>query len=174
MGEPYVLQEAHQRFLIEARLFLGKNCPSSSALYSSFRRAPRKAAQSVESDASAGALGARPGALATTPMRRQEPIGVRLELRLRPLSQLSLSWQHMADLSGVGRSVMSPQRNLPRNASGESWVLKPRNSCVVYNSLSSKNCLQKRAACVISSKAKRANAHGAPPACPARVHPYAV
>ena len=28
MGEPYVQQGAHQRFLIDARLFLGKNFPS--------------------------------------------------------------------------------------------------------------------------------------------------
>ena len=33
MREPYVLQGAHQRFLIDARLFLGKNFPSPPLTY---------------------------------------------------------------------------------------------------------------------------------------------
>ena len=32
VGEPYVQQDAHQRFLIDARLFLGKNFPSPPLL----------------------------------------------------------------------------------------------------------------------------------------------
>ena len=37
-GEPYVPQDAHQRFLIEAWLFLGKKIPSSPLPWSTSRR----------------------------------------------------------------------------------------------------------------------------------------
>ena len=50
MGEPYVPQDAHQRFLIEAWFFLGKNFPSPplveyTCFYILIERRPRLATQ---------------------------------------------------------------------------------------------------------------------------------